>query len=62
MPSLYGFAKPGAGEPAGTCCGVIGLTPGEETGLDPSMPGSFGGIGLPIAINSETVTNLNPLA
>ena len=41
---------------------AAGLPVGETRGVDPSSPGCFGAIGFPIAINSETVTNLNPFA
>ena len=33
---------------------------GVATGGEPASPVCFGGIGFPIAISSETVTNLNP--
>ena len=59
MPS-YGFVRRGVGELTGA--GGVGLTAGEMVGLGLSEVDGCGDIGLPIAINSETVTNLNPFA
>ena len=59
MPESYGLAGAGPGEADGMV--AAGLPVGETRGVDPSSPGCFGAIGFPIAINSETVTNLNRL-
>ena len=55
----YGVVRPGPAE-HGACWRAARRR--GEAGVGPSEPVCFGAIGFPIAINSETVTNLNPLA
>ena len=60
MPARYGLTGAGMGEASGMV--AAGPPVGDTRGVGPSSPGCFGAMGFPIAINSETVTNLNPFA